>query len=45
VTLIDTTTNKIKGVIYTGRSPHEAFFTPDGKELWAVGARPKITFR
>jgi len=36
VTLIDTTTNKIKGVIYTGRSPHEAFFTPDGKELWAV---------
>jgi YVTN family beta-propeller protein len=36
VTLIDTTTNKIKGVIYIGRAPHEAFFTPDGKELWAV---------
>lgn len=36
VTLIDTTTNKIKGVVYIGRSPHEAFFTPDGKELWAV---------
>jgi Uncharacterized conserved protein len=34
--LIDTTTNKIKGVIYIGRAPHEAFFTPDGKELWAV---------
>ena len=36
VTLIDTTTNKIKGVVYIGRAPHEAFFTPDGKELWAV---------
>src|SRR4029077_5805151 len=36
VTLIDTTTNKIKGVIYIGRAPHEAFFTPDGKELWTV---------
>src|SRR5260370_32871443 len=35
VTLIDTTTNKIKGVIYIGRAPHEAFFTPNGKELWA----------
>lgn len=21
---------------YIGRSPHEAFFTPDGKELWAT---------
>src|SRR6478672_2088112 len=36
VTLIDTTTNKIKGVVYVGRSPHEAFFTPNGKELWAT---------
>jgi YVTN family beta-propeller protein len=36
VTLIETTTNKIKGVVYIGRSPHEAFFTPDGKELWVV---------
>jgi YVTN family beta-propeller protein len=36
VTLIDTTTNKVKGVAYIGRSPHEAFFTPDGSELWAV---------
>src|ERR1043165_2002525 len=32
VTLIDTPTNKVKGVVYIGRSPHEAFFTPDGKE-------------
>ena len=36
VTFIDTTTNKIKGVAYIGRSPHEAFFTPNGKELWAT---------
>src|SRR5437660_3735395 len=36
ITFIDTATNKIKGVVYIGRSPHEAFFTPNGKELWAV---------
>jgi len=30
VTLIDTTTNRVKGTVYIGRSPHEAFFTPDG---------------
>jgi YVTN family beta-propeller protein len=35
VTLIDTATNKVKGVVYVGRSPHEAFFTPNGRELWA----------
>lgn len=36
VTLIDTASNKVKGVIYVGRSPHEAFFTPDGHELWVT---------
>jgi len=36
VTLIDTATNKIKGRIYVGRSPHEAFFTSDGRELWVT---------
>ncbi|MBA3961208.1 MAG: DUF305 domain-containing protein [Chthoniobacterales bacterium] len=36
VTFIDTATNKVKGVVYIGRSPHEAFFTPNGKELWAM---------
>lgn len=36
VTLIDTSTNSIKGVVYVGRSPHEAFFTPDGSELWVT---------
>ena len=25
VTLIDTATNRIKGIVYVGRSPHEAF--------------------
>src|SRR5262245_36773536 len=36
VTLIDTATNKIKGIVYVGRSPHEAFFTPSGHELWVT---------
>jgi len=36
VTLIDTATNKVKGTIYLGRSPHEAFFTKDGRELWVT---------
>src|SRR6202022_1527974 len=33
---IDTGTNAVKGTIYVGRSPHEAFFTPDGRELWVT---------
>ena len=36
VTLIDTATNRIKGKVYVGRSPHEAFFTIDGRELWVT---------
>src|SRR6202158_5453908 len=36
VTLIDTATNKVKGTIYVGRSPHEPFFTPNGRELWVT---------
>ncbi len=36
VTLIDTATNKVKGVVYVGRSPHEAFFAPNGRELWVT---------
>ena len=36
VTLIDTATNKVKGVIYVGRSPHEPFFTTNGRELWVT---------
>jgi YVTN family beta-propeller protein len=36
VTLLDTATSKIKGTVYVGRSPHEAFFTRDGRELWVT---------
>src|ERR1041384_3553554 len=34
VTFIDAASNAVKHVTYVGRSPHEAFFTPDGKEAW-----------
>src|SRR5262249_13492468 len=34
ISFIDTASNTIKHVTYVGRSPHEAFFTPDGKEVW-----------
>ena len=36
VALIETATNKVKGIVYVGRSPHEAFFTRDGRELWVT---------
>ncbi|WP_426435303.1 YncE family protein [Bradyrhizobium genosp. P] len=36
VTFIDTTTNAVKHITYVGRSPHEAFFTPEGKEVWVT---------
>lgn len=36
VAFIDTTTNSVKHVTYVGRSPHEAFFTPDGSEVWVT---------
>lgn len=36
VTSIDTATNTAKHTPYAGRSPHQAFFTPDGKELWVT---------
>src|SRR6187551_1386322 len=36
VTLIDPATNKIKGVVYVGRSPHEPFFTTNGRKLWVT---------
>ncbi len=34
VSFIDTATNTVKHTAYVGRSPHEAFFRPDGKEVW-----------
>src|SRR5215468_10390414 len=36
VTFIDTATNAVKHMTYVGRSPHEAFFTQDGKEVWVT---------
>src|SRR5476649_245882 len=36
VTFIDTATNVVKHTAYVGRSPHEAFYTPDGKEVWVT---------
>src|SRR3569832_2258252 len=36
VTFVDTATNAVKHITYVGRSPHEAFFTPDGKEVWVT---------
>jgi YVTN family beta-propeller protein len=34
VTFVDTATNRVKHTTYIGRSPHEAFFTQDGGEVW-----------
>jgi YVTN family beta-propeller protein len=36
VTFIDTATNAVRHTTYVGRSPHEAFFTRDGKEVWVT---------
>ncbi|CAN7655757.1 beta-propeller fold lactonase family protein [Phyllobacterium sp. LjRoot231] len=36
VSFIDTATNAVKHITYVGRAPHEAFFTPDGNEVWAT---------
>src|SRR3954469_3522120 len=36
VTFIDTASNAVKHTTYVGRSPHEAFFTPDGGEVWVT---------
>src|ERR1700757_3805759 len=36
VAFIDTATNAVKHITYVGRSPHEAFFTPDGNEVWVT---------
>jgi DNA-binding beta-propeller fold protein YncE len=36
VAFIDTAMNAVKHITYVGRSPHEAFFTPDGSEVWVT---------
>ncbi len=36
VTFIDTATSQVRHTTYVGRSPHEAFFTQDGSEVWVT---------
>lgn len=36
VAFIDTASNKVKAISYIGRSPHEGFFSNDGKEVWVT---------
>src|ERR1700730_7894738 len=36
VSFIDTATNTVKAITYVGRSPHEAFFTPDDTVVWVT---------
>jgi YVTN family beta-propeller protein len=36
VAFVDTATNAIEHITYVGRSPHEAFFTPNGAEVWVT---------
>lgn len=36
ITLISTEDNKVLKTIYTGRSPHEATFKPDGTQVWTT---------
>lgn len=36
INLVSTQDNKLLKTIYTGRSPHEATFKPDGSEVWTT---------
>lgn len=36
VQVLDPVTNKVQTTAYVGRSPHEAFVSPDGKTVWAA---------
>lgn len=36
INLVSTEENKLLKTIYTGRSPHEATFKPDGSEIWTT---------
>ncbi len=33
---LDTATLRVVSTTYVGRSPHETFFSPDGREVWAA---------
>jgi YVTN family beta-propeller protein len=36
VAFIDARTNRVEHIAYVGRSPHEAMFTTDGREVWVT---------
>src|ERR1700756_3987183 len=36
VTFVHTATNAVKHITHVGRSPDEAFYTPNGKEVWVT---------
>ena len=36
VQIVDTATNRVLRTKYVGRSPHEAFISPDGREVWTA---------
>ena len=36
VVFIDTANNTVRHITYVGRSPHEAFYTQDGSEIWVT---------
>ncbi|MEJ7765435.1 MAG: beta-propeller fold lactonase family protein [Acidimicrobiales bacterium] len=36
VQILDTATNEVVATTYVGRSPHEAFISPNGREVWTA---------
>ncbi len=36
VQIVDTATNEVVDTTYVGRSPHEAFISPNGREVWTA---------
>lgn len=36
ITFVNTQNNEVLHTTYLGRSPHETFYTPDGKEVWVT---------
>ncbi len=36
VVLVKSATNRIRGIVYLRRAPHEAFFTLDGRQIWVA---------
>jgi len=36
IVFVDTSNNTVKHIAYVGRAPHEAMWTPDGREVWVT---------